>query len=235
MTLSIIPIFGIGSIEPDADLAEIINGAANTQGTPIETGDCLVITQKIVSKAENRLVKIDHQDIQGRRRLIESESVRILRTRGELVISETAHGFVCANAGIDFSNVPSGYAALLPIDSDRSAQRVRSAMRARQGVEVAVIISDTFGRPWRAGVTDVAIGVAGIAAVIDLRGELDANGRELTVTEVAIADEIAGAGELVMGKSTSVPVAIVRGVDKSWLGEGRARDLIRPAGEDLFR
>lgn len=235
MTLSIIPIFGIGSIETDADLAEIINSAANTQGTPIETGDCLVITQKIVSKAENRLVKIDHQDIQGRRRLIESESVRILRTRGELVISETAHGFVCANAGIDFSNVPSGYAALLPIDSDRSAQRVRSAMRARQGVEVAVIISDTFGRPWRAGVTDVAIGVAGIAAVIDLRGELDANGRELTVTEVAIADEIAGAGELVMGKSTSVPVAIVRGVDKSWLGEGRARDLIRPAGEDLFR
>jgi coenzyme F420-0:L-glutamate ligase/coenzyme F420-1:gamma-L-glutamate ligase len=195
----------------------------------------LVITQKIVSKAENRLVKIDHQDIQGRRRLIESESVRILRTRGELVISETAHGFVCANAGIDFSNVPSGYAALLPIDSDRSAQRVRSAMRSRQGVEVAVIISDTFGRPWRAGVTDVAIGVAGIAAIIDLRGELDANGRELTVTEVAIADEIAGAGELVMGKSTSVPVAIVRGVDKSWLGEGRARDLIRPAGEDLFR
>ena len=193
-----------------------------------------MVTQKIVSKAEGRLVQLDPLDRDARRRLVESESVRIVRTRGDLVISETRHGFVCANAGIDLSNVEAGWAALLPVDSDRSAKHVRDAC-ARFEVDVAVIVSDTFGRPWRQGLTDVAIGVSGIAAVVDLRDTPDALGRELQVTEVAIADEIASAAELVMGKAASVPVAIVRGLDASWFGEGSVRELVRPPQEDLFR
>ncbi|MCU1466371.1 MAG: coenzyme F420-0:L-glutamate ligase, partial [Actinomycetia bacterium] len=163
------------------------------------------------------------------------ESVRIVRRRGDLIISETRHGFVCANAGIDLSNVEHGWAALLPVDSDRSAKHVRDALRARENVEVGVIISDTFGRPWRRGLTDVAIGVSGVAAVVDLRDTTDALGRVLQVTEVAVADEIASAAELVMGKATNVPAAIVRGVEPSWLREGSVRELIRPTDEDLFR
>ena len=137
--------------------------------------------------------------------------MRVLRRRGDLVITETSHGFVCANAGVDLSNVDDGYAALLPVDSDRSAHRIRNAIPRRGGIEVGVIISDTFGRAWRHGLTDVAIGVAGIAAVVDLRGETDDRGQELRVTEVAVADEIAAAAELVMGKASGIPVAIVRG------------------------
>ena len=145
--------------------------------------------------------------------------MRILRRRGDLIISETRHGFVCANAGVDLSNVDDGWAALLPVDSDRSARRIRDALRATRGVEVGVVVSDTFGRPWRQGLTDVAIGVAGLAAVVDLRGTDDALGRELQVTEVAVADEVAAAAELVMGKSAGVPVAIVRGLDPTWFRE----------------
>jgi coenzyme F420-0:L-glutamate ligase/coenzyme F420-1:gamma-L-glutamate ligase len=193
------------------------------------------VTQKIVSKAEGRTVVLDHADGAARRALIEAESVRVLRRRGDLVISETAHGFVCANAGIDLSNVPEGRAALLPVDPDRSARHVRDALHARHGVDVAIVVSDTFGRPWRLGLTDVAIGVAGIAGVVDLRGEPDAGGRELQVTEVAIADEIAGAAELVMGKAESVPAAIVRGLAPTWRREATARELVRAPGEDLFR
>jgi coenzyme F420-0:L-glutamate ligase len=233
--LSVIPIAGIPEIEVGSELAELIADAASAQRTPIENGDCLVVTQKVVSKAEGRIVPLDPDDRDARRELVESESVRVLRRRGDLIISETHHGFVCANAGIDLSNVAAGTAALLPIDSDRSAKHVRDALRARRGVDVAVIVSDTFGRPWRTGLTDVAIGVCGIAAVLDLRGERDALGRELQVTEVAIADEIASAAELVMGKSRGVPAAVVRGLDASWFGAGSARDLIRPTAEDLFR
>jgi len=235
VALSIIPIGGIAEISPGDELAELILDAATAQQTPLATGDCLVVTQKVVSKAEGRLVELDPLDLDARRRLVESESVRIVRRRGDLTISETPHGFVCANAGIDLSNVEAGWAALLPVDSDRSAKHVRDALRARAGVEVAVIVSDTFGRPWRQGLTDVAIGVSGIAALIDLRDTPDATGRVLQVTEVAIADEIASAAELVMGKANGVPVAIVRGLDPSWLGEGSVRQLIRPAQEDLFR
>ena len=235
VALSIIPIGGIAEIRPGDELAELILDAATAQQTPLANGDCLVVTQKVVSKAEGRLVELDPLDLDARRRLVESESVRIVRRRGDLTISETPHGFVCANAGIDLSNVEAGWAALLPVDSDRSAKHVRDALRARAGVEVAVIVSDTFGRPWRQGLTDVAIGVSGIAALIDLRDTPDATGRVLQVTEVAIADEIAAAAELVMGKANAVPVAIVRGLDPSWLGEGSVRQLIRPAQEDLFR
>jgi coenzyme F420-0:L-glutamate ligase/coenzyme F420-1:gamma-L-glutamate ligase len=168
---------------------------------------------------------------------VEQESVRILRRRPpELVISETKHGFVCANAGIDLSNVEEGWAALLPDDSDRSARRIRDGLRARAGVDVAVIVSDTFGRPWRVGLTDVAIGCAGIKPTLDLRGTTDANGRVLDVTEVAIVDELASAAELVMGKAAGIPVAVVRGIDPAWLGPGDVRSaIVRSPAEDLFR
>jgi len=233
--LSVIPINGIGEVRPGDELAELILDAANAQSTPLADGDCLVVTQKVVSKAEGRLVPLDPLDLDARRRLVESESVRIVRRRGDLTISETTHGFVCANAGVDLSNVEAGWAALLPVDADRSAKHVRDALRARGSLEVGVIISDTFGRPWRQGLTDVAIGVSGIVAVVDLRDTPDATGRVLQVTEVAVADEVAGAAELVMGKSAGVPVAIVRGLDAAWLGEGSVRQLIRPPQEDLFR
>jgi coenzyme F420-0:L-glutamate ligase/coenzyme F420-1:gamma-L-glutamate ligase len=233
--LSIIPIAGIGEIRPGDEIAELIASAATAQETPLLDRDCLVVTQKIVSKAEGRLVELDPLDRDARRRLVESESVRIVRTRGDLIISETRHGFVCANAGIDLSNVEAGWAALLPVDSDRSARHIRDALRARVGIDVGVIVSDTFGRPWRQGLTDVAIGVSGISAIVDLRDTPDALGRQLVVTEVAIADEIASAAELVMGKAAAVPVAIVRGLDASWFGDGSVRDLVRPPQEDLFR
>jgi coenzyme F420-0:L-glutamate ligase / coenzyme F420-1:gamma-L-glutamate ligase len=233
--LTILPIEGIGEIEPGDELAVVIAEAARAQGTPLESGDCLVVTQKVVSKAEGRIVALDPDDLVARRALVESESVRVVRRRGDLIISETRHGFVCANAGIDLSNMESGTAALLPVEPDRSAKHVRDALRARAGVEVAVIVSDTFGRAWRTGLTDVAIGVSGIAAVVDLRETPDARGRILHVTEVAIADEIAGAAELVMGKSAGIPVAIVRGLDASWFREGSYRELVRPPAEDLFR
>ena len=233
--LHIIPIEGMSEVRPHDRLGSMILDAAATQGTPLAERDCLVVTQKIVSKAENRLVSLDHSDFAARAEIIESESVRVLRRRGDLVISETRHGFICANAGVDLSNVDSGFAALLPVDSDRSAHRIRNSVRAESGVEVGVVISDTFGRPWRHGLTDVAIGVAGIAAVVDLRGGTDDRGQELRVTEVALADEIASAAELVMGKATGVPVAIVRGLKPSWFRDGSVRELIRPAQDDLFR
>jgi len=199
-------------------------------------GDVVVVTQKIVSKAEGRLVELDPDDADARMRLIEEQSVRVLRRRGDAIITETPHGFVCASAGIDESNVELGHAALLPVNADRSARRIRDGLRARAGVEVAVVVSDTFGRPWRRGVTDVAIGCAGVAGVADLRGTTDSQGRVLRVTEVAVADELAAAAELVMGKATGVPVAVIRGVDPSWLREGSVQDeIVRPHGEDLFR
>jgi coenzyme F420-0:L-glutamate ligase/coenzyme F420-1:gamma-L-glutamate ligase len=235
--LSIFGIEGIGEIAPGTDLAAVIAAAAATgEDTTLLDGDVVIVTQKIVSKAENRLVAIDPDDPLSHKPLVEQESVRILRRRGELIISETVHGFVCANAGIDLSNVERGWAALLPVDSDRSARRIRDGLRHRCGVEVGVIISDTFGRAWRRGVTDVAIGCAGVAGVVDLRGTPDALGREMQVTEVAVVDEIAAAAELVMGKSTGIPVAVVRGVDAAWLREGSVKaEVVRKPSEDLFR
>jgi coenzyme F420-0:L-glutamate ligase/coenzyme F420-1:gamma-L-glutamate ligase len=230
-TLEIIPVRGLPEVRPGDVLADLIAPLAD-----LRAGDVVVVTQKVVSKAEDRLVAIDADDPLSHKPLVEQESVRILRRRGDLVISETRHGFVCANAGIDLSNVEEGWAALLPLDPDRSARRIRDGLRARAGVEVGVVVSDTFGRTWRRGVTDVAIGCAGVAAVVDLRGTNDALGRELQVTEVAVADEIAAAADLVMGKATGVPVAIVRGVDGSWLRRGSvAEEIVRPPQEDLFR
>ena len=233
--LTVVPIRGIPEIHPGDELADLVAAAASAQDTPLRDGDCVVVTQKVVSKAEGRLVDIDPDDRAARRALVESEAVRVVRRRGDLLITETRHGFVCANSGVDLSNVDHGRAALLPVDADRSARHIRDALRARHGVSVAIVVSDTFGRPWRVGLTDVAIGVCGLVALLDLRGETDALGRVLQVTEVAIADEVAGAAELVMGKSQGVPAALVRGLEPAWFGEGSVRDLVRPPGEDLFR
>ncbi len=229
--LSVIPVTGLGEIGRGDDVAGLIAALVD-----LHDGDVVVVTQKIVSKAEGRMVRIDPDDPDDRLRIIESESVRVLRRRGDLVISETRHGFVCANAGVDLSNVERGWAALLPEDSDRSARRIRDGLRAATGREVAVVISDTFGRAWRKGVVDVAIGCAGLAAVVDLRGTADAMGRALMATEVCVADEVASAAELVMGKASSVPVAVVRGVDPGLLRRGSvAEEILRPPAEDLFR
>ena len=229
--LSVLPVVGIGEIGPGDDLAEAIAAHAS-----LRDGDVVVVTQKVVSKSEGRLVPLDHEDLDDRRRVIEEESVRVLRRRGDLLVCETRHGFICANAGVDLSNVDDGWAALLPDDPDRSARRIRDGLRARTGMQVAVIVSDTFGRPWRKGVIDVAIGCAGIAAVVDLRGTVDQRGRVLVSTEVCVVDEIASAAELVMGKASGVPVAVVRGVDPGLLRTGSVADeVLRPPGEDLFR
>ena len=230
--LEIIAVEGIAEIRPGDDLAALILAS----DAEMRDHDCLVVTQKVVSKAENRLVAVDPEDPLSHKPLVERESVRVLRRRGDLIISETSHGFVCANAGVDLSNVERGQAVLLPVDSDRSARQIRDRLKARAGVEVGVVISDTFGRPWRRGVTDVAIGCAGIAAVIDLRGTSDSFGRELMVTEVAAVDEIAAAADLVMGKAKGIAAAIVRGLPEDWFRpSGVVAEIVRSPAEDLFR
>ena len=229
--LEIIPLEGIPEISPGDDLVELIGQLNN-----IQSGDILVVTQKIISKAENQMIDIDPNDPLSHKPLVERESVRILRRRGDLIISQTKHGFVCANAGIDLSNVERGQAALLPDDSDRSARRLRDGLAGRFQLDVGIIISDTFGRPWRRGLTDVAIGSAGVLPILDLRGSPDAFGREMQVTEVALVDELASAAELVMGKSSGIPIAIVRGADTSWFGSGSVQDqIVRDPQDDLFR
>jgi coenzyme F420-0:L-glutamate ligase len=229
--LTVLPVTGIGEIRRGDDLATHI-----ARSVTLEDRDVVVVTQKVVSKAEGRVVPVEPDDPADRERLIEAEAVRVLRRRGELTITETRHGFVCANSGVDLSNVEKGWAALLPADPDRSARRIRDALRAICAKDVAVIVSDTFGRPWRRGVVDVAIGCAGIAAVVDLKGSSDSFGRALQATEICVADEIASAAELVMGKAAGVPVAVVRGVDPKWLRTGSvASEVVRPKSEDLFR
>lgn len=238
--LEVIPLPGVPEVARGDDLAGLIAQAVADAGEVLQANDVVVVTQKVVSKAEGAMARVDPDDPLSHKPLVERESVRILRRRGELIISETRHGFVCANAGIDLSNVERGQAALLPEDPDRSARRIRDGLRGRLGVDVGVIVSDTFGRPWRRGVTDVAIGSAGLHPVLDLRGTQDAYGRELQVTEVAIVDEIAGAADLVMGKASGVPVAIVRGVDPAAFDPdpGRAGvldEVVRSPADDLFR
>jgi coenzyme F420-0:L-glutamate ligase/coenzyme F420-1:gamma-L-glutamate ligase len=226
--LTILPVGGLPELQPGDVLADLIAAAVE-----LRDDDVVVVTQKAVSKVEGRVVPVPAE---GAKALVEAEAVRVLRRRDELLITETRHGFVCANAGVDLSNVEEGHAALLPVDPDRSARRIRDGLRAGAGVDVAVIVSDTFGRPWRQGVVDVAIGCAGVAAVLDLRGSHDALGRALQVTEVAVADELAAAAELVMGKARGIPAAVLRGVDPTWLREASVADeIVRPPGEDLFR
>jgi dehydro coenzyme F420 reductase / coenzyme F420-0:L-glutamate ligase / coenzyme F420-1:gamma-L-glutamate ligase len=237
--LSVLPVDGIGEVVEGADLAGVLASAlapARPDGQRLLDGDVVVVTQKVVSKAEGKVVPLDHDDPSAKAALVEQESVRVVRRRGDLLISETRHGFVCANAGVDLSNVAENTAALLPDNPDRSARRLRAGLRRLLGVDVAVIVSDTFGRPWRRGVVDVAIGCAGVAAVVDLRGSHDAGGRELLATEICIVDEVAAAAELVMGKDRAVPAAIVRGLPPALLRDGSVRaEVVRPPAEDLFR
>ena len=236
-SLSITAIAGLPEISPGDDLAGLIIEACTAQDAPgLAEQDILVVSQKVVSKAEDRLVKVDPDDPQSHKPLVLAESVRVVRRRGDLIISETSHGFVCASAGIDRSNVAPDIAALLPVDPDRSARRLRDAIKGRLGTGVGIIVADTFGRPWRRGLTDVAIGVAGLNPILDLRGTDDALGRELQVTEVCIVDELAGAAELVRGKATGIAVAHIRGADPVWFGEGSVvDDVVRHPSEDLFR
>lgn len=228
---TVFPVTGIGEISPGADIAAMIVEAAIGGDIGFEDRDIIVITHKIVSKAEGQIREIP--DEATYRRLVEDEAVSIIRRRGDLVITQTRHGFICANAAVDRSNVERGHAILLPVDPDRSAHRIRILMERATNTSLGVIITDTFGRPWRRGLTDVAIGISGLPSVLDLRGTTDAYGNVLEVTEVAVVDEIAGAADLVMGKATGIPAAIVRGLDLS--GNGRVSDLIRPPSEDLFR
>ena len=233
--LVITPLVGVPEIGEGDSLSDLILVAAETSGVTLISGDVVTVTSKVVSKAEGRVVPYDGSD-EGKVALILQESRRVLRRRGTLHIVETHHGFICANAGIDLSNTADNTAVLLPVDPDKSARRVRGDIQRRLGVDVAVIVTDTFGRVWRSGVTDVALGVAGIRPVLDLRGTVDATGRVLEATEVAIADEIAGAVNLVLGKASGTPFALVRGIDPEWFGEGSvAEHVVRRAQDDLFR
>jgi coenzyme F420-0:L-glutamate ligase/coenzyme F420-1:gamma-L-glutamate ligase len=232
VTLQVLPLLGIGAVRPGDEIGDVL--ADGLEPIPPQVGDVLVVTHKIVSKAEGRVVEVVGDEEAFKRSLVESEALSIVRRRGDLIIAETKHGFICANAGVDRSNAEPGTMILLPEDPDRSAHRIRTRLERRLGVDLPVIISDTFGRPWRRGLTDIAIGVSGLVAVVDLKGTTDWAGRELQVTEIAVADEIASAADLVMGKSAGVPAALVRGYQGP-RGEGRGQDLVRPPAEDLFR
>lgn len=232
MRLEILPLVGVGRVSTGDDVAESLEPALRELG-PAD-GDVLVVTHKIVSKAEGAVRVISGDEEEFKARLVEEVSRSIVRRRGPLIIAETKHGFVCANAGVDRSNAEDGTMILLPDDPDRSAHRIRMRINRTFGLDMPVIVSDTFGRPWRRGLTDIAIGVSGLEPILDLKGTRDWTGRELDVTEIAIADEIAAAADLVMGKSSGIPAALVRGFEGS-RGEGRASELVRPVDEDLFR
>jgi coenzyme F420-0:L-glutamate ligase/coenzyme F420-1:gamma-L-glutamate ligase len=239
--ISILPVEGLPEIGEGDDLAALIAEQAE-----LADGDVLVVAQKVVSKAEGRVVRLDEVEPSERARelaadrdprqheVILREAVRVVRARPPLVIAETHHGFVCASAGVDASNAPEpGSVMLLPADPDASAARLRVRLRGLTGAEVGVVVSDSFGRPWRQGTTDVAIGLAGIRPLLDMKGVRDPAGYELHATVIAVADELAGAAELVMGKTDRVPAAVIRGADAA--GEGSARELVMPAERDLFR
>jgi coenzyme F420-0:L-glutamate ligase/coenzyme F420-1:gamma-L-glutamate ligase len=246
--MHIFPLPGLPEIGPGDDLARLIADAARAQEFTLVTGDILVIAQKIVSKAEGQIVQLDSIAPSERAakwakewgkdarviELILRESKRIVRMERGIIIAETRHGFVCANAGIDLSNAQDGTAILLPADPDASARALQIRLSGEFAADIGVVISDTFGRAWREGLVNVALGVAGLAPLIDYRGKPDANGKLLQATIIALADELASAAELVMGKSKRVPVAIIRGV-RTKAPSGSGRDLIRPAEKDLFR
>ncbi len=244
--LEIIPVEGLPEVRPGDDLAEIVLQIAGDQLRP---GDILVVTHKVASKAEGRLVDLravepstlaksfatrygkDPRQIE----VVLRESRRIVRMDRGIIISETHHGFVCANAGVDASNVPGDdMVCLLPLDPDASARELRETFMARLGLDLAVVITDSFGRAWRHGITDIAIGVAGMNPVVDYRGQADPHGYPLEASVLAPADEISGAAELVMGKTDGVPLAIVRGYEYE-PAPGSAADLIMPPERDMFR
>jgi coenzyme F420-0:L-glutamate ligase / coenzyme F420-1:gamma-L-glutamate ligase len=239
--ISVYPVEGLPELGEGDDLAALI-----AERTTLEDGDVVVIAQKAVSKVEGRVVRLDEiepseqarelaADTDPRRiEVILREASRLVRTRPPLVIAETQHGFVCASAGVDQSNTPeAGTLVLLPVDPDASASRIRGQLLERTGRQVGVIVSDSFGRAWRQGTTDVAIGAAGVLVLLDLEGERDPTGYELHATTIAVADELAGAAQLVMGKLDGIPVAVVRGARVT--GDGRAAELVMPPERDLFR
>jgi coenzyme F420-0:L-glutamate ligase/coenzyme F420-1:gamma-L-glutamate ligase len=245
----IIGLQGIPDVVPGVDLAPVIIGAAQAQGLAFSSGDILVVTQKIVSKAEGQLVDlrtvtpspfaVQIAEVQAKDpqvvEVVLRETRRVVKMAHRTIIAETHHGFVCAHAGVDESNIAGDRTvALLPVDADASARRLRHDIRQRTGVELAVIISDTFGRPWREGLVNVAIGVAGLEPLQDYRGLPDTEGRILKVTTLAVADELASAAELVMGKLDRVPVALIRGYPYT-AGEGSVKQLLRAPEKDLFR
>lgn len=222
-------------VQKGDDLVSLLLTSLEESGEELRHHDLIVVTSKVVSKSEGQVVPYDGSD-EDKVRIVEGESVRVLRRRGPLRITETRHGFINANAGVDLSNADEGTAILLPKDPDRSARRIRSELARRTGVDVATLITDTFGRVWRQGVTDVALGSAGLRPVLDLRGTTDANGRLLEATEVAIADEIAGAANLVLHKAAATPFALVRGLDESFFGDGSVNEnIVRSKNDDLFR
>ncbi len=229
MSVEVIPVAGVPEVEPGDDLAALLAPLLDELG--VAEGDVVVVTQKVVSKAEGRVVP---EGDGGRAAWVEREARRIVARRGDVVIAETAHGLVCANAGVDASNVAAGFLTLLPEDPDGSAEAIRKGLEQALGVSLGVVVTDTFGRTWRRGVVNVAIGCAGLPSVVDLRGTLDHTGRPLDATIVALADEIAAASGLVMGKAAAVPAAVVRGI----VADGPASpasELVRPPEEDLFR
>jgi len=243
--LRVIPLRGIPELEDGDDLARLLVDASSRAGG-LEIGDVLVVAQKAVSKVEGRVVHLGNVESSARARslaggadprrleVILGETREIVRSRPPLLIAETRHGFVCASAGVDASNAKGpDTLVLLPVDPDASAARLRDKIARASGVEVGVVVSDSFGRAWRRGTTDVALGVAGIPAILDLDGQLDSVGYELHATQIAVADEIAGAAQLVMGKTDATPAAIVRGLRLT--GEGRGSDLVMPRERDLFR
>ena len=230
--LAVHPLLGIGVVEQGDDVASVLEGPL--RAIPPRQGDVVVVTHKIISKAEGAVRLVTGDEETFKRELVEELASSIVRRRGDLIIAETKHGFVCANAGVDRSNAATGTMVLLPDDPDRSAHRIRMKLRQIFGFDFPVIISDTFGRPWRRGLTDVAIGVSGLQPILDLVGTRDWSGRELEVTEVAVADELAACADLVMGKADGIPAALVRGYQGP-RGEGRGSQLVRRPEEDLFR
>jgi coenzyme F420-0:L-glutamate ligase/coenzyme F420-1:gamma-L-glutamate ligase len=247
--LELFGVEGIGEIHAGAALGQMICDACLSQGIELADDDVLVVAQKIVSKAEGRMVRLDEVQASERAKelgrelnkaaelveVILGESRKVIRTGGRALIVETHHGFICANAGVDQSNVGLGIVALLPQDPDRSARAIRDEIRSRTQKNVAVIVSDSFGRAWRVGTVDVAVGIAGMKALKDERGSKDRHGYELKAAVAAVADEIAAAAELVMGKRDGVPVVVVRGYQIEKREDGSVRELLRPEAEDLFR
>jgi coenzyme F420-0:L-glutamate ligase / coenzyme F420-1:gamma-L-glutamate ligase len=237
VSLVVVPLAGMPEVRPGDDLARLLLEAVRRAGLELADGDVLAVTSKVVAKAEGRLVPLPG-DPAGRERALReavaAETARVVARRGRLVIAETRHGLVGANALVDASNAGGDQLVLLPDDPDASAARLRAALEALDGHDVAVVVTDTLGRPWRLGQTDVAVGLAGMGAMDDWRGRADGDGRPLEVTEVAVADEVAAAADLVKGKASRVPAALLRGVPRP-KGDGRARDLVRPPAEDLFR
>jgi coenzyme F420-0:L-glutamate ligase/coenzyme F420-1:gamma-L-glutamate ligase len=226
--ISLIPLIGLPEIAAGDDLAALLGNAIERAGG-LEDGDVVVIAQKVVSKAEGRL-----EEASDYLAVVFREARAVRRRRGDLVIAETEQGFVCASAGVDRSNAPGeGIVVLLPRDPDASARGIREALAARFGLAPAVVVSDSFGRAWRQGTTDVAIGVAGMRPLVDLRGTKDTRGYTLSATVIAVADELAGAAELVMGKTRGVPAVLVRGY-RVPDGDGTARELVMPPERDLF-